>query len=201
GGGRAGFLGNNTSGNDDLYWKNEQGGNIGIETTGAGELQIFAPVDLNSNDLTTTGTVTGGGAKCQMTPIGGFAIKLTNTTGAVTVKGQIVKTDTTTDDAVVLTTAGDVECIGVFLDAGVADDAEAWVVVAGIADVAMGDNQATTHGNWVETNDAEAGYADATAASPAAAPAHFEEIGLCIETVAATGGGTHILARCVLHFN
>ena len=41
GGGRAGFLGNNSSGNDDLYWKNEQGGNIGIETTGAGELQIF----------------------------------------------------------------------------------------------------------------------------------------------------------------
>ncbi|KKL78542.1 hypothetical protein LCGC14_2023770, partial [marine sediment metagenome] len=42
GGGRAGFLGNNSSGNDDLYWKNEQGGNIGIETTGAGEFQIFA---------------------------------------------------------------------------------------------------------------------------------------------------------------
>ncbi len=42
GGGRAGFLGNNTSGNDDLFWKNEQGGNIGIETTGAGEFQVFA---------------------------------------------------------------------------------------------------------------------------------------------------------------
>jgi len=30
---------------------------------------------------------------------------------------------------------------------------------------------------------------------------HFEEIGHCIETVAAGGAGTHILARCVLHFN
>ena len=38
GGGRAGFLGNNSSGNDDLVWKNEQGGNIGIETTGAGDI-------------------------------------------------------------------------------------------------------------------------------------------------------------------
>ena len=42
GGGRAGFLGNHTSSNDDLLWKNEQGGNIGIQTTGAGEFQIFA---------------------------------------------------------------------------------------------------------------------------------------------------------------
>ncbi len=64
GGGRAGFLGNNTSGNDDFLWKNEQGGNIGIQTTGGGELQIFANVDLNSNDLTTAGniSITGFGA-------------------------------------------------------------------------------------------------------------------------------------------
>ena len=44
GGGRAGFLGNNSSGNDDLFWKNEQGGNIGIQTTGEGEVQIFGNV-------------------------------------------------------------------------------------------------------------------------------------------------------------
>ena len=51
GGGRAGFLGNHTSGNDDLLWKNEQGGNIGIQTTGAGKFQIFANVEL-TDDLT-----------------------------------------------------------------------------------------------------------------------------------------------------
>ena len=49
GGGRAGFLGNNSSGNDDLFWKNEQGGNIGIQTTGAGKVQIFADVELNGS--------------------------------------------------------------------------------------------------------------------------------------------------------
>jgi len=30
---------------------------------------------------------------------------------------------------------------------------------------------------------------------------HMSEIGHAIESVSATGGGTHILARCVLHFN
>ena len=137
--------------------------------------------------------------KNKITPIGGIAILLTNQTGANTVAGQLVKSDTATDDAVILTAAGDVECFGVFLESGIADGSEAWVVVAGIADVALDDNVAAVHGNWMATGVA-AGYAR-TSASPAAAPNHFEEIGHCIESVAAGGGGTHILARCVLHFN
>ena len=134
-----------------------------------------------------------------MTPIGGFAIKLTNETGAVTVAGQLVKADTATNDAVVLAGIDDIECFGVFLDDDVADGAEAWVVVSGIANVAFDDNVAAVRGDWVATGLA-AGYAR-TATNPNAAPQHFEEIGHCIETVAAGGGGTHILARCVLHFN
>lgn len=137
--------------------------------------------------------------KGSMTAIGGFAIKLTNKTGANTIQGQLVKADTATNDAVILAGIGDVECFGVFLEAGVADGAEAWVVVSGIADVAFDDNVAAVRGNWVATGVA-AGYAR-TSASPAAAPNHFEEIGHCIENVTAGGAGTHILARCVLHFN
>ena len=57
---------------------------------------------------------------------------------------------------------------------------------------------AAVHGNWVATG-AAAGYAR-TGASPAASPQHFEEIGHSIESVTAGGGGTHILARVVLHF-
>ena len=57
GGGRAGFLGNNTSGDDGFLWKNEQGGNIGIQTTGGGELRIFADINAQDNDITTTGTL------------------------------------------------------------------------------------------------------------------------------------------------
>jgi hypothetical protein len=138
--------------------------------------------------------------KAKITSIGGYAIKLTNETGGNSVAGQLVRADTANNDAVILTAASDVECLGVFLDGGVADGSEAWVVVAGIADVAMTDNTAATRCNWVETS-AEAGYADATNATPVAAPTHFREIGHCIETVAAGGGGTHINARCVLHFN
>lgn len=137
--------------------------------------------------------------KVGMTAIGGIAIKLTNETGSNTIKGQLVKADTVTNDAVVITSAGDVECFGVFFESGIVDGAEAWVVVAGIADVALDDNVEAVRGDWISTG-VLAGYA-ATANSPAAAPTHFEEIGHCIESVDAGGEGTHILARCVLHFN
>ena len=60
GGGRAGFLGNNSSGNDDLYWKNEQGGNIGIETTGGGKVQIFSNVDITGELEVSTITAPSG---------------------------------------------------------------------------------------------------------------------------------------------
>ena len=143
------------------------------------------------------------GAKWKITTTGGYAIKLTNKTGAVTVAGQLVQTDTSTNDAVKLTGIDEEETIGVFEQAGIADGNEAWVVINGIADVAMEDDTAATRGNWVRSSITEAGYADATNAAPPspAAFSHFNEIGNCIETVAAAGGGTHILARCVLHFN
>ena len=139
-------------------------------------------------------------AKSMFTTLGGYAIKLTNKTGVTTVKGQLVKADTINDDAVVLTGTNDDECFGVFLDSGIAPNTEAWVVISGIADVAFDDNVAAVRANWVGTG--AAGYARTQAAPPALGiAAHFEEIGHCIESVSATGGGTHILARCVLHFN
>ncbi len=151
-------------------------------------------------------TAVAADLKMKFTALGGLAIKLTNKTGANTVAGQLISFDTTTDDAVALTTADDDECSGVFLDSGVANNAEAWVVIAGVADVAMQDNTAATHGNWVRTSIIEAGYANATNAGPPGGgipelDRHMKEIGNCIESVSATGGGTHILARCVLHFN
>ncbi len=60
GGGRAGFFGNSSSGNDDLIWKNEQGGNIGIQTTGAGDIQLGSAgnIDCLTNDIVNAGTIT-----------------------------------------------------------------------------------------------------------------------------------------------
>ena len=138
-------------------------------------------------------------AKAKITTIGGFAIKLINKTGANTVKGRLVRADTAVNDAVILTAVSDDECIAVFLDSGIPDGGEAWVVVAGIADVRFEDNHGPTRGDWVATSSSDAGDA-VSQASPAAAPTHFTEIGHCIETVAAGGAGIYVLARCVLHF-
>lgn len=142
-------------------------------------------------------------AKSGMTAIGGICIKLTNKTGANSVAGGLLIADTTTNDAVDLSAADEEQPLGVFLESGIADGSEAWVVVSGIADVAMEDNTAATRGYWVRSSITESGYADATNAAPPAPASfvHFTEVGHCIESVAAGGGGTHILARCVLHFN
>jgi hypothetical protein len=138
----------------------------------------------------------------RITKDGGFAIRLFNRTGAATVRGQVVKSDTATDNGVILTDTNDDEGFGVFLDSGIADDAYAWVVVSGIAYVAFEDNVAATHGYWVGTGATEAGYARTQAAPPALGiAAHFEEVGHCLESVAAGGAGTHILAKCAIHFN
>jgi hypothetical protein len=134
----------------------------------------------------------------MLTPEGGIAKLFTNKTGAASVKGKLVEASSAQDDAVALTGINDVDCIGVFYEDGVADGSEAWIVYAGVADVALDDNTAGTAGNWVGAS--EAGYADATQASPPAAPAHFQEIGHCLQTVSATGAGTHVTARCMLHF-
>lgn len=176
-------------------------------TSGAGSIDFIASAPNQTINMTSSRTGISEtlevANKSKLTIIGGHAIKLTNKTGAVTIAGQLVKADTANDDAVILTAADDLEPIGVFLESGKVDGITAWVVVSGIADVAMEDNTAATRGNWVRTSITEAGYADAT---NAAAPqpinqTHFTEIGHCIESVAAGGGGTHILARCVLHFN
>lgn len=135
--------------------------------------------------------------KSRMTAIGGFAVKLTNKTGPASVAGQLLKADLTADDAVALTETSDTECIGVFLDSGIADGDEAWIVIGGIADVAFEDNHGPNRGDWVATSTSDAGYATSQA-SPAASPQHFRETGHCIETVSAGGAGTHVLARCVL---
>lgn len=171
-------------------------------STGAGAAptqKMVIDVDGNVGIRTPTPTILHSvNEKAGMTEIGGHCIKLTNKTGVNSVAGKVVEADGATDDAVELNAAGGDHPIGVFLDSGITDGSEAWVVVGGIADVLLDDNVAAVRGQWMGSG-VGIGYARTQPAPPAAW--HGDEIGHCIESVAATGGGTHILARCVLHFN
>lgn len=169
---------------------------------GAAATEIISAVIKNSTGQwgfnTTTPTATVSVAeKAAINSDGGYMIKLTNKTGGNSVKGQIVSADTVgTDNAVYITPADGDMPIGVFYEAGVADGAEAWVVVAGKADVLFKDTVAPVRG-YVAHVSSTAGRADQSASIPSATQ-HWREIGHVLES---KSSGTNILAKCVLHFN
>ena len=152
--------------------------------------------------LSATGEIAG--PKAKWTAEGGFAIKLTNKTGAETVKGTVVAvySATAVDNAFKLAPIDSLDPIGVVYEAGVADGSAAWVVVSGIAEVLF--KAATTRGQVARTpiagDDGEAaGYAMpmAVPANPnVAADDHFREIGHILESKDADA-----LCKVVLHFN
>jgi len=140
------------------------------------------------------------GGKVAFTPEGGLAVKLTNRTGAASVKGSVLTMSTAYDAAFALQTA-EFDGVAVAYESGIADGAESWVVVSGIAEVLLKDGTAATHGAWTKCADTD-GRAEATI-PPSGIGAlstadHFKEIGHCIESKAA---GTDVLAKVVLHWN
>lgn len=142
-----------------------------------------------------------GSSKMKITPDGGLAIKLTNKTGGASVKGYCVEASSSTANAVQLVVINVPDCIGVFLDSGVADGDEAWVVIAGIAYVYFWGDAVKGHlartGLTADTGEVSGqALSEAIPSSPFADDKHFCEIGHVIE--ARTGAG---IARCVLHFN
>jgi hypothetical protein len=140
-------------------------------------------------------------AKTAVTPEGGFAIKLTNKTGGISVKGTVVCSGSTVNNSVTKILVDDPDPIGVIYDSGIADGSEVWVVVSGIAEVYFIGN--TTRGDLARGFlAADAGYVSGQALSEALMVApfvvdkHFYEIGHVLETRVGAG-----LAKCVLHFN
>jgi hypothetical protein len=140
----------------------------------------------------------------RFTPEGGLAIRLTNKTGAASIKGTLVAASTATANAFEVTGAsGALNCVGAVYESGIADGSECWVVVAGIAEVLLKDSTASTLGYWAKTSEDTAGRADITNSAPtggsvAALEDHNQEIGHCLETKAS---GTSVLAKIVMHFN
>ena len=141
--------------------------------------------------------------KIKMTAEGGIAVKYTNKTGAASVKGELVTPyDATAINQAVKKVIQNVPAtIGVFYESGVADGAEAWVVVLGIADVYFVGNAVRGHlaRSFVTADgDYVIGQAKSEAfpAPPFANDRHFAEIGHVLES--RTGSG---LAKVNLHFN
>lgn len=135
-----------------------------------------------------------GNSYFKITPEGGFAVRLTNKSGVVSVKGQIVSHKGTVARAFDLTAVDENHCLGVVYESGIADAAECWVVVSGIAQVLM--KNAATMGHIcripLNTDDGEAaGYAMDAAQSGTAS---VYKIGDVLETADA-----EVLCKVLLH--
>lgn len=154
------------------------------------------------NDIITQQTLITdffSSSKVKFTIEGGYAVKLTNKTGGVSIKGTLVETHTTIDNAFQTAGADGIENIGVVYENGIADGEECWVVVGGIAEVLLEDSTLSTRGYWARSSTTVAGRVDITNADPPGLVlSHFAEIGHCIES---KSSGTDVLAKIVLHFN
>jgi len=141
------------------------------------------------------GTISSG-AKSAINADGGIMVKMTNKTGATSVVGSVVMVSDTTDNAYRLNIVDSDMPIGVVYDA-VADGAEGWVVVSGIANVLLVNSVAITRGYIIYSSATVAGRVDSASTIPVATT-HFREIGHAIESKTA---GTNVLAKCIIHFN
>jgi len=131
--------------------------------------------------------------KTKVTDIGGIAILVTNKTGGDSVAGEVVKPNTAIANSVILSATSDDDIIGVFLDSGVPDGSEAWVVVSGIAYV-KANASGFSKGDRIVASATTAGRVD-EGNSPSTA-VHFTEIGHALEDAAANTTG-----KVALHFN
>ncbi|MEE9354742.1 MAG: hypothetical protein V3U75_04055 [Methylococcaceae bacterium] len=153
-------------------------------------LKVDAGLDTNLLKNTVFSELVTG-PKFRITLLGGYAVLLTNKTGGNSVAGDVVKASAADADSVILAVANELNVIGVFLDSGIADGSEAWVVVAGIAEIHM-DAGGCALGDRIVTS-ATAGRGAVNNAPSVAV--HFQEIGHAIQAAAANGN-----ARCIIHF-
>ena len=135
--------------------------------------------------------------KIKLTPEGGYAVLLTNKTGANSVKGSVVIADPAVDNAFEINPINGDMPFGVVYESGIADGSECWVVVSGIAEVLLVNTVASTRSYVAYSSGSVAGRIDIAASVPAATT-HFKEIGHTLESKT---GGTNVLCKCVLHFN
>ena len=154
-------------------------------------------------DIFTFGNSMTGIAYDSTTNERGFVVKVKNSTGSASVKGQLVACSTSADDSVILQ-ANEYDTIGAFAESGIANGAYAWMWINGsICQVRYANNTGSTHGN-ILIADAEDGHGSDIANPGGGLPGtdtHFKECGHVMETKSAGGVGTFQLVLCSLHFN
>jgi hypothetical protein len=126
-------------------------------------------------------------------------IKITNRTGATSVKGNLVKTSGSYDSAVELvSSAAPYDPAFIVYEAGVADGSAMWVWCPGsVCEVLMENSDATTRGNWMKCSDTANGRAKSdTVPAPPSSDNHFKECGHALESNA---GGTDQLVLIAFH--
>ncbi len=140
--------------------------------------------------------------KIMITPEGGIAVRLTNKTGGVSVKGEIVTPSAGTDNGVAKIVKDIPSPVGVFYESGIADGDEAWIVISGIADVFfVGNATRNDHARGFLTADGGSyvigqALSETVITSPFAGDKHFMEVGHVLENRVGAG-----LAKVILHFN
>ena len=152
---------------------------------------VSAVSNVQGVDGVFSGTVSGatgtfsagvGNSYFKITPEGGFAVRLTNKSGAATVKGTIVSIKAGGDGEFELTPVNATHCLGVVETDAVVDGGSAFVTVAGIAPVLMKNNSTAGHICRIpltDDDDEAAGYAMDAAQSSSAS---VYKIGDVLET-------------------
>jgi hypothetical protein len=148
-----------------------------------------ADLILGSNNIERIRAESAGDikmSKIKLTLEGGYAVLLTNKTGANSVRGEGCCVDLVTSNAVAQSATAASNVIGTFYESGIADGSEAWIVVSGIAPVKV-DGNAVSRGDRLVSSTITAGRAEANN-TPAVA-AHFTEWGHVLGDIAANGTG------------
>lgn len=130
----------------------------------------------------------------------GYLVKLTNRTGAASVKGSLVSVSTTADKEAILQ-ANEYDMIGAVAEAGIAEGSAMWVwTVGSVCQVLFKDGVAATRGNVLIGADTDGRAIDI--ANPGqglpGTDTHFKECGHVMES---KNAGTNVLVLASIHFN
>jgi hypothetical protein len=128
----------------------------------------------------------------MVTADGGFAMRLTNNTGAASVKGSVMGVSAAVDNACILCPVNSNNKIGVMSSDGVANGGECWVVTSGIVLGRLADGQSATRGQYALISNTQAGRL----VSSASLDEQYMLVGRFVESCGAGG-----LARLVLEVN